>query len=335
MSKVLCLGSAGQDIFFPTDEGKIIDTPEDLESQKKIAFELGAKVKVVQRHESLGGCAANAAAALARLGVASFCASSLGDDAIGVSVKEELKKENVNVDLMKISAGCKSDLSAIVVDENSGERTIFTNKSSGGSLDLDADKVREIDWFFVSDIYGKWEDELENIFELAESENKKVAFNPREAGIHEDAAEIIEAIGLCEILFVNKDEAIEIVSNMHGDANPENVKEEKYLLDKLKSLEVEIVVITDGTRGAWTTDGQNTFYAPALITKALDTTGAGDAFASAFLAAYIKGKDIEECLRWGIIESANEVQFYGAIEGLLKEEEILEKAGNVKMEKLS
>ncbi|MDR3559298.1 MAG: carbohydrate kinase family protein [Candidatus Pacebacteria bacterium] len=334
MIKVLCLGSTGKDIFFPTAEGKIIDTPEDLESQKKIAFELGAKVKVAERHESLGGCAANAAVALTRLGVESFCASSVGSDMIGNWAKEELKNEGVGVDLMKISASGKSDLSAIVVDENSGERTIFTNKNSDGSLDLDAEKVREADWFFVSDIYGKWEDELETIFELAKNENKKVAFNPREAGIREDAPEIIEAIGLCEILFVNKDEAIEIVSNMHTDANPENVNDEKYLLEKLKSLEVKIVALTDGMCGAWTTDGQNTFHAPALVTKALDTTGAGDAFASAFLAAYIKGKDIQECLRWGIVESANEVQFYGAINGLLKETEILEKVGDVKTERL-
>lgn len=334
MSKVLCLGSAGQDIFFPTPEGRIIDTPDDLESRKKIAFGLGTKIKIAKRHESIGGCAANTAVGLSRLGVTSFCASSLGGDAIGVSVRDELKKENVNVSLMRVAEVGQSDLSAIIVDERSGERTIFTNKNSDGKLELSAEKVREIDWFFVSDIYGAWEDELETIFELARAENKKVAFNPRENGIREDAPEIIEAIGLSEILFVNKDEAIEIVSNMHADADPQNVNDEKYLLDKLKSLEVKVVVITDGTRGAWATDGQNSFHVAAQKVKAIDTTGAGDAFASAYLAAYIKGKTIDECLAWGVVESGSEVQFYGAISGLLTEEEILEKVAEVKIEKL-
>ena len=334
MSKVLCLGSAGKDIFFPTAEGKIIDTPEDLASQKKIAFELGAKVKVRERYESLGGCAANAAVAMTRLGVESLCASSVGDDIIGIWVREELKKYGVDVALMAVDNGRKSDLSAIIVDQNSGERTIFTNKNSTGQLNLDAEKVRLVDWFFVSDIYGKWEDELETIFELAKSENKKVAFNPRENSIHEDAPEIIEAIGLCEILFVNKDEAIEIVSNMHTDANPENVNDERYLLDKLKSLEVKVVVLTDGTRGAWTTDGENIFHAEALKIKALDTTGAGDAFASAYLAAHLKGKDIQECLRWGVVNSASSVEYYGGTEGLLDEADIIKMTNDIKVEKV-
>ena len=43
MKTVICIGASTQDIFFPTAEGKIIETPEDVTSQRKIAFELGAK----------------------------------------------------------------------------------------------------------------------------------------------------------------------------------------------------------------------------------------------------------------------------------------------------
>ncbi len=329
MNKVICFGSAGKDMFFPTTEGEIIKTPKDVLSQSKIAFELGAKVRVKEREESLGGCAANVAVGLSRLGLEALCASSVGDDSIGNWIKEELKKNLVDIDLISVSIGKRSDFSAIVVDEGTADRVIFTNYTSSGELNLKNQKISEADWFFVSDLHGKWEDQLEAIFEKAKAENKKVAFNPREAAIREDSAEIIEAIGLCEIIFVNKDEAIEIVANMQVGADPENVNNEQFLLQKLKGLDPKVVVLTDGTRGAWVSNGEKTFHAEAQKVVALDSTGGGDSFASGFLAAYIKGHDLSECLKWGIANSASEVQFYGAIEGLLMEDEMVKKSGEV------
>ncbi|MFA7319809.1 MAG: carbohydrate kinase family protein [Parcubacteria group bacterium] len=334
MDKVMCFGSAGKDMLFPTDEGKIMETPEDLMSQKKIAFELGAKIRIKERYESLGGCAANVAVGMARLGVETLCASSVGSDIVGGWVKEELEKNKVDVASMVVEEGRESDFSAIIVDEASADRIIFTNKNSSGKLNFNNLKNTEATWFFISDIYGKWEDQLEMIFEAARNGNKRVAFNPREAGIREDAVEVIEAIGLCEIVFVNKDEAIEIVSNMHADADPENVNDEKFLLEKLKSLEPKIVVLTDGMRGAWASNGEDVFYAAAKKVQAVDSTGAGDSFTGAFLAAYIKGQSLRECLQWGIANSASEVQHYGAIEGLMMEDEIVKEAEKVVVEKL-
>lgn len=330
----MCFGSAGKDMLFPTGEGKMIETPEDLMSQKKIAFELGAKIRIKEKYEALGGCAANVAVGMARLGIGTLCASSVGNDFIGNWVREELEKNKVSVEPMVVEEGRDSDFSAIIVDEASADRIIFTNKNSSGKLNFDNLRNTEVTWFFVSDIYGKWEDQLEAIFEAAKSGNKRVAFNPREAGIREDAAEIIEAIGLCEIVFVNKDEAIEIVSNMKGDADPENVRQEKYLIEKLKSLEPKIVVLTDGTRGAWATNGEDFFHVAAKKVQAVDSTGAGDSFTSAFLSAYIKGKSLSECLQWGVANSASEVQHYGAIDGLLVEAEIVKETEGVTVEKL-
>lgn len=334
MDKILCVGSACKDIFFPTAEGKIIETPEDLMSQKKIAFELGTKYKIENACEALGGCAANVASGLAKLGINSGCASGVGDDAIGTWILSEIQKNAVNGDMMVIQKNRKSDLSAIIVDTNSADRIIFSNKNSSGDLNLDAEKIRDIKWIFIGDIHGRWEDQLEMIMQLAKSEGKRIAFNPREVNIHEDTVEIIQAISLCEVVFVNKDEAIEIVSHMKvkEKITDENLNSEKFLLEKLISLEPKVAVITDGRRGAWASDGKNIIYSPALEVKAVDSTGAGDAFSTGFLAAQMKGKEISECLKWGIANSSSEVQFYGSIEGLLDEEKIIKKAEEVKTE---
>jgi sugar/nucleoside kinase (ribokinase family) len=67
--QVICIGSTSLDIFFPTDEGVIIDTPDDVLSQKKIAFELGGKVLADEIHTAVGGVAANVAQGLALQGI--------------------------------------------------------------------------------------------------------------------------------------------------------------------------------------------------------------------------------------------------------------------------
>jgi sugar/nucleoside kinase (ribokinase family) len=56
----------------------------------------------------------------------------------------------------------------------------------------------------------------------------------------------------------------------------------------------------------------------------VDRTGAGDAFASTFVAAAAKGLILEDALRWAPINSMNVVQKVGAQAGLLKEKELLQ-----------
>ncbi len=321
MYEIICFGSAGKDIFFPTKNGDIIETPEDLASQKKIAFELGAKIKIEERFESLGGCAANVAIGLSRLGIRATCVSNIGDDAIGEWIIGELANNNIKSDFINKEVGKKSDLSAIVVDEKSADRVIFTNKNSSGKLKLDREKFKDAKWFFISDVHGDWEFQVEEIIKIAQEDKKKIAFNPREVYIKENSCEVINAVKHCELVFLNKDEAIEIISQMDNFSVSE-MEDEKFLLEEMRKLGAKVVALTDGVRGAWASDGNEIFFVPGKKVNAVDSTGAGDAFASGFIGAYLKKKTLQECLNWGIANSSHEVQFYGAIEGLLDEKNI-------------
>jgi sugar/nucleoside kinase (ribokinase family) len=324
MSKVICIGSACKDIFLPTDEGKVIDTPDDLLSQKKIQFEFGAKYKIKERFESLGGCAANVAAGFSRLGLETSCASLVGEDGVGEWIKKELQKNNVETELIGTQEE-KSDLSAIIVDSNTAERTIFSNKNSGGELEINSKNLGEGDLIFIGDIKGDWKKQLEDIIQISKEQEKMIAYNPRETHIHEDPAEVIEAIALCDLVFLNKDEAIEIVSNMHEEISKDSLNDEKVLMEKLIGLGIKVVVITDGKRGAWAGSEGQIFFVSGLEVAAVDSTGAGDAFCSGFLSALLKEKEINECLTWGIGNSSSVVCHYGAIQGLLDEEKMQEK----------
>jgi ribokinase len=93
------------------------------------------------------------------------------------------------------------------------------------------------------------------------------------------------------------------------------------LLNRIHGMGPKIVVITDGPAGAYASSGDDRFKMPPYPDPAppFERTGAGDAFASTFVAALIKGSNIEGALQWGPINSMNVVQHTGAQEGLLSE----------------
>lgn len=327
MKKVICIGSACKDIFFPTDEGTVINTPDDLTSQTKIGFELGAKYKIENRFEAVGGCAANVASGLSHLGIEASCYSKIGDDFSGVWIQAELKKNNVKLDLVEIEKGFQSDLSLIIVDKKSGDRVIFSNQKVNGILEIDENKIKDAEWIFIGDLHGEWEKHLDVIFGVTRAGGSRVAFNPRQSNIHDNVAKIIAMLPFAEVVFLNKDEAIEIVQAL-GEMDNNNLNNEEFLIRKIKGLGMDVLVLTDGSNGAWGCADNDIIHVAAIKEEAVDSTGAGDAFASGFLAGYMGDNQIEECLRWGIANGGNAVKFYGGVEGLLSLEELQKRIKN-------
>jgi len=328
-NKIICIGSSTKDIIFPILDGEVVETAEDLEAQRKIVFELGAKYQVSEgRHETIGGCAANVACGLARLGLESFCATRVGADQAGNWIKEELQKNGVKIDLVETGENHRSDLSTIIAHVPSEDRIIFSDRDSNERMEILKDDLKKIGagWIFVSSLNGNaqegWEEKLDKILEIATEENMELIFNPGQKNIKKDTQKVIETISQSQIVIVNKDEAIEIVEKI-GSFEADELNDERFLAEKLHALGARIVVMTDGPRGAWALDGKELLHIDARKEKVADTLGAGDAFSSGFIAAHLKGKELQECLEWGIANSSSVVRYYGAVEGLLKEEEIL------------
>lgn len=84
--------------------------------------------------------------------------------------------------------------------------------------------------------------------------------------------------------------------------------------------------MTDADNGAYALADDQFFNVPAqtVTQKPIERTGAGDAFASAFLTAHLfADKDTEEALTWGTINAAAVIQQIGPHAGLLSQEEIV------------
>jgi len=334
MKKIICIGSASKDIFFPTPGGVVIKTPEELDSQEKLSFELGTKYQVEEIFEAPGGCAANVAQGLARLGIDVSCYSRIGGDKVGDWIKEELEKEGVDISLLQIDSNAVSDVSAIIVDEKSKDHVVFFNRDANNKLEIDETDVEGAENIFISALNGDWQNHIDKILKTASEKDIKIILNPGQRNIKDDPTKIIEVIENSETLILNKDEAIEIIMSDAKEYDEETLNDEIFLIESLRGMGPKTVALTNGKEGAWVSDGKEVFFAKFYVKNPIDSLGAGDAFSSGFLSGVLTHESIENSLRLGIANSASVIMYYGAKKGLLKEEEIIEKLSNINTEKL-
>src|SRR3546814_8126884 len=140
--------------------------------------------------------------------------------------------------------------------------------------------------------------------------NVKLAFQPGTFQIKAGTERLGRIYGRSEVLVLNREEAVQVTGGSY-----DNLHE---LFDKLHEIGAKTVCITDGPDGAYASDGRNRFRMPPYPDPAppFERTGAGDAFASTFVAALIKGNNLAGALQWAPINSMNVVQNVGAKKGL-------------------
>ncbi len=315
--EIMCVGSCSQDIFFPSDEYVIYDTPEDITSKRKAAFEVGGKFRAPDRYEVIGGVAANTSIGLARLGVRSGCYTHLGQDMLGDWAVATLRAEKVSTDLVTREAGVKTDLSAIVVLTHSGDRIIFHNRTANERLVVKSASLTGIPWVLVSALNGRWKENVQAILAYLDQSGAKLALNPGQHNLKEDPDFFLSLLPRTEVLVLNKDEAIELLLRTEPTLERVQLDDERFLLETLLKKGARCIGLTDGERGAWATDGKEFLFAPIHALGAVkDSTGAGDAFTSGFLASHIRQWPLKRALATAILNSGGVVTEYGAIAGL-------------------
>lgn len=280
----------------------------------KICFRFGEKVP----YESAEVCHAvgnspNVAVGVNKLGVNSVLVSYVGDDNIGKQNLESLIKDGVSVDYINITPGMDSNYHFVLWYQN--ERTILVKHTEFPySFPSDMPKAN---WVYLSSLASN---SLGYHSEIAEYLKKypetKFALQPGTFQIKMGVEALKEIYERTDILFCNLSEAKRILETKEDD----KIK----LMEMLRALGPKGVVMTDGVKGAYMDDGENVWFVPIYSTSSVESTGAGDAFASAMIAAFILGKSVEEALLWGPINSMSVASQVGAQKGLLTKDQIEE-----------
>lgn len=286
------------------------------EHGKWIAMQFGTKLPYDHVDEVPAvGNASNAAVAFARLGLKSGFVTNVGGDQQGRDMITALHDNGVDTRFVRINPGKKSNYHYVLWYKD--ERTILIKHEE---YDYHWPHLRPSEvprWIYFSSISEKalgYHDELAEW--LHAQPNVKLAFQPGTFQMKVGAERLQGIYQRTEVLVLNREEAVIVGGGNHADLHD--------LFNHLHALGPRIVVITDGPDGAYASDGQNRFKMPLYPDPAppYDRTGAGDSFASTFVAALAKGKSIEEALRWAPINSMSVVQKVGAQEGLVTEAEL-------------
>ncbi len=321
MKKIICIGSATKDMFLEINEGKIIDNPKDLTAQKLISFEFGAKIYANSFRQELGGSAVNVATGLHACDFRAFVFSRSSKSEVGKWIQKQIGKRKLKKNYFQQNSGLESEITVIISEKKHKDHVIFRTGDSVEQFDVKKalNKFREkVDWIYVGSQKKGWKKGMSEIIKFSKQKKAQIAISPSGYQIEKNAKELLSVLGKCQIVFMNKDEAIEILINAEGKIK-NNIK---YIISRLGTYVANILVVTDGKNGAYVLDNKKILHIPTQAVSIVDTVGAGDAFASAFIASYANEKDAKKALAWGIANSGAVLSKQGATNGLLKRKQL-------------
>ncbi len=255
-----------------------------------------------------GGCAANAAVAIARLGGRVAFAGPLGggNDPVSVRIVADLTTEGIDCSGAVRVEGGTASVSLILLDAL-GEKTIATRRGVklGDVLPADADKlVADADAVLVDNRFPEF---VTAVCRAAAPRNIPVVIDLDQATRVDDP---LLTLGTHVIASV---EALRATTGIDDDGAGL-----QRLAEKLKCF----LAVTDGPHGIYWLDAGQVRHMPAFKVKAIDSLGAGDAFHGGFTLALAEGRDLEGAMRFAGATAALKCTKFGGASGAPKRAEV-------------
>lgn len=320
----ITIGGATEDISMFIEDYHLIANRDSASGNPLLAFDYGTKVGVKQAVLTFGGGAANTAVCFATLGFKTAGLITYGNDERGRKIFDNLKRRKVDVSLTK-KINEISGFSFLAVGANK-DHVAFSYRAANSKLELterDVSKLAQTKWLFITSLTGKWKENLDKIFSVA---NVRFAWNPGEVQIAAGYKSLKKYLKKLDVLSLNKDEAIKLLISHPDYAHKpyDFLVSSVNLLTAIKSWGPKIVVITNGSHGADAFDGREFFYQPVIESKVKeDTTGLGDAFGSSFVAGLeMFSYDIKRALYLAATNASAVIAQIGAQSGLLTRADI-------------
>ena len=294
------------DSFLNENEiGKGLMTLVDEKRQKFLIDSLTTERIPIKR--SCGGSACNSVVAASMFGSSAFFSGKVADDEEGVFYVKDLKRSGVDFHQVDPSNGVTGKCLVMVTPD--AERTMNTNL--GASLELSYREVDEkalanSDWLYIEG-YVVTDDQRTSVardaMAYAKQNGVKTSLSLSDPFIVEVFSDNIKTIigeNGVDLIFCNGDEARSFTGTHTIEAAAEVLK--KY---------AKTFAITRGPGGSLVFDGDNLIHTPGVLSNAIDTNGAGDMFAGAFLHALISGREYSWAAQFANTASSIVVSSFG------------------------
>jgi len=307
MKRILGIGNALVDVMTLIDNDSILNKfllPKG--SMQLVDGEISAHIKSettnFKRNLASGGSAANTIHGLAMLGVNTGFIGSVGKDDTGDFFENDMKKAGVKTFLSRRNLITGTAVALISPDS---ERTFATHLGAAVELesgDLNPEYFKNYDILYLEGYLVINKALVERACEIARINNMKIALDLSSYNVVEaklaDFKEIIEKY--VDILFANEDEA----KSFTGFAPSEALNSLSMLCD--------IAIIKVGGDGSIIKRGEEISKIGTIPVQCIDTTGAGDLYASGFLYGYANGLSLDKCGLFGSVLAGHVIEIVGA-----------------------
>jgi len=262
----------------------------------------GGKVPFKQEITSVGGQVASAMVTCQRLGLKTRYIGSVGGDERGRLQLESLREAGVDIEHVQIRPGCPNQSAYIIIDQTTGERTVFWHRDDCLRMDPAAITADQLRGARLLHIDGHDTAAVERAARLA-----------REAGMPVTVD--------VDTIYHGFDRVLPSVDYLIASTNfPVQWTNER---DPFKALELiqqeygmKVAAMTLGAHGSLALCGGSFHYSPAFVVNCVDTTGAGDVFHGAFCYAVLEGWPIARCLEFSNAMAALNCKALGARGGI-------------------
>ncbi|MEZ0248804.1 MAG: carbohydrate kinase family protein [Thermoproteus sp.] len=270
MASVASIGNLNYDIYVKTPELPGLDQ----------------SVEAVDIYTGGGGSAANFAVAITRMGHKARFIGSVGDDVLGDMILKDLAGEGVDVSFVKRIRGVRSGVVVVLVQPDGAKRMIAYR---GANMGLSPDDINEAALGGVDHVHvasGRVELILK-AKEVAKRLGRSVSIDGGTALARKGLEVASKALSGVDVVFMNQAEAKLLASST----------DHRAALDVIaKNISAREIIVTLGDKGAMAVSDGEFIYVDAFRLQPVDTTGAGDTFAAAYIAARLAGFSLYERL---------------------------------------
>jgi sulfofructose kinase len=243
---------------------------------------LGGKERVVSLSRQAGGQVATALVACQRLGLKARYIGKVGDDEAGRFQLASLREEGLDVQYADVTPGAATQFGLIIVDQATGERTVFWDRDKQLAVTPQELKPEAITSAKVLHIDG-----------CDSAACAQAARWARKAGM--------PVVADLDTVYKDVEQIFPLIDYLIASANflpAVTGRNDPFLVLEYMAREYKIRApgMTLGRDGALVYSEGRFYYSPGFVVETVDTTGAGDIFHGAFAYGLLEGWDIERIL---------------------------------------
>lgn len=306
MQKVIGLGNALVDILVSIENDSLLSTLNLPKGSMQLVDRNTSDsilngISHLPMRQISGGSASNTIHGLAQLGIETAFIGKVGNDNFGDFFEHDMHKSGINPLLKKSDTDTGRAIALISPDS---ERTFATFLGAAVELTPDAITPSLFEGYHILHIEGylvQNQDLVRKAVSVAKEMNLKVSLDLASYNVVESNLPFLQEITkkYVDILFANEEEGKSFTGN-----------EGEMALNAMSDL-VEIAVYKQGKYGSLVKSGNGIVRAGALKVTSIDTTGAGDLYASGFLYGLLHDYPLEKCAKIGSITAGHVVQIIG------------------------